>query len=87
MYRGSFAADNGVFPGEPELAAQINTLCSAVGVIDLTAAAAVTDVQVQGSYPVTAEQWRAGDRNYYCFVSRSSGEPLPASLAGAGPAA
>ncbi|TFD48186.1 hypothetical protein E3T55_14050 [Cryobacterium frigoriphilum] len=88
VFRGAFGGDAvTVFPGEAELAAQINVLCSAVGLIDLTAAAAVADVQVQGSYPVTDEQWTAGERHYYCFVSRSSGEPLTGSLAGPGPTA
>jgi hypothetical protein len=88
VFRGSFDADlAATFPGEGELAAQINVLCSAVGLIDLTAAAALADVQVQGSYPVSDEQWTAGERHYYCFVSRSSGEPLTATLAGPGPAA
>jgi len=88
VYRGSLAGDTTTaFPGEAELAAQVSVLCSAGGVIDLTAAAVVTDAQVQGTYPVTNEQWATGDRHYYCFVSRSSGEPLIASLAGPGPTA
>ena len=85
VFRGTVDGDaTTVFPGEAELAAQINVLCSAAGLIDLTAAAAAADVQVQGSYPVTDEQWTAGERRYYCFVSRSSGEPLTSSLAGPG---
>ena len=51
-------------------------------VLDLSAAAALADVQVQGSYPVSDEQWTAGERRYYCFVSRSGGEPLTGTLAG-----
>jgi len=50
-------------------------------VIDFEAAGAYADVQLQGSYPVTAEQWDAGDRYFYCFASRASGEPLTTSLA------
>ncbi|RJT86971.1 hypothetical protein D6T64_16125 [Cryobacterium melibiosiphilum] len=88
VFRGTFDGDAATpFPGEAELAAQINVLCSAVGLIDLTAAATLADVQVQGSYPVTDEQWTAGERHYYCFVSRSSGGPLTATLAGPGPTA
>lgn len=68
------------FPGQEALAAQISLLCSAPGVVDLAAAGAYTDVTIQGSYPVDAEQWEA-DPSYYCFVSRSSGEPLTASVA------
>ena len=40
-----------------------------------------TDVQFEGSYPATSSQWDAGDRSYYCFVNRSSGDPLTGSLA------
>ncbi|MGO4690288.1 hypothetical protein [Glaciibacter sp. 2TAF33] len=88
VYRGTFAGDaTTVFPGEAALAAQINLLCSAPGIIDLAAAAGYPDLQLQGSYPVTAEQWTSGPRHYFCFVNRSSGEPLGASIAGPGPAA
>jgi len=82
VYRGTLEGDAAApFPGEEAFAAQINVLCSAPGVIDFEAAAAYGNVQLQGSYPVTAEQWAAGERYYYCFASRSSGEPLTASLA------
>jgi hypothetical protein len=70
----------GAFPGAAALQAQISLLCSAPGVVDLAAAGAYSDAQIQGSYPVTEEQWEL-DPSYYCFVSRSSGEPLTASVA------
>lgn len=70
----------GAFPGAEALQAQISLLCSAPGVVDLAAAGAYSDAQVQGSYPVTDEQWEA-DPSYFCFVSRSSGEPLTTSVA------
>ncbi|TFB56251.1 hypothetical protein E3O23_01290 [Cryobacterium tagatosivorans] len=86
VYRGVFAGEEDAeFPGEAALAEQINLLCSAPGVIDLTAAGAIPDLQVQGSYPVTEEQWTSGQRDYYCFLNRASAEPLTASLAGPGP--
>jgi hypothetical protein len=69
------------FPGEDVIASEIGLLCSAPGVVDFGAAAPFTDLQVQGAYPVSGEQWAAGDRDYFCFVSRSSGEPLAASVA------
>ncbi|QPZ37744.1 septum formation family protein [Paramicrobacterium chengjingii] len=73
-------AENAAFPGEDELASQIYLKCSDPSVLDLAAAGAYGDVQVQGSYPVTEEQWNDGQRNYYCFVNRSSGDPLTGSL-------
>lgn len=77
----------GPYPGEEVLAAQMSLLCSAPGVLDLAAAGALTDVQVQGAFPVSKEQWNAGEHDYFCFVSRSSGEPLTGSLAIPRPAA
>lgn len=87
VYRGTFPGDAAAaFPGEEALASQINLLCSATGVIDLAAAAEFPDVQVQGSYPITQEQWAKVPHSYYCFVNRSSGDPLSKTIAGPGPA-
>ncbi|MGN6326618.1 hypothetical protein [Pseudolysinimonas sp.] len=69
------------YPGQAELQSRMSVLCSAPGVIDLAAAARYTDAQIQASYPATAAQWDAGDHWYYCFVTRSSGEPLTGSVA------
>ena len=68
------------YPGEEALAALMPELCRAPGVIDLATAAAYRDLQVEGSYAVSAEDWAAGERRYGCFVTRSSGEPLTGSL-------
>ena len=69
------------YPGIAALQAQINLLCTAATVIDYAAAGAYTDIQFEASYPVSDEQWQAGDRDYFCFVSRASGAPLAASIA------
>jgi len=88
VYRGTLPGDaSAAYPGEAELASQMNLLCTAPGVIDVKAVSGMTDLQVQGSYPATAEQWGEGARDYYCFASRSSGEKLTATIAGPGPAA
>ena len=91
VLRAPFPAPEGAtalvpYPGEEALAAQMSLLCSAPGVLNLAAAGAVTDLQVQGAYPVSEEQWDAGERDYFCFVSRSSGEPMTGSLAIPAPA-
>lgn len=70
----------GPFPGEETLAAQISLLCSRPGVLDLAAAAPFTDIQMQGSHAVTEEQWDEGMQDFFCFASRSSGEPLTVSI-------
>lgn len=82
------ATEQGAFPGEEALAAQIAILCSAPGVIDLAAAGAFTDIQIQGAFAVTEDEWDDGQQDYFCFVSRSSGEPLtrPLSVPPAPPA-
>jgi hypothetical protein len=88
VYTAPYSADPAApFPGQNEISSQITLLCSKPGVIDMTAAAAYTDLQVVASYPVTQDQWDNGQRNFYCFVTRSSGQPLSSSVAGAGPAA
>jgi hypothetical protein len=69
------------YPGQEALQSRMSVLCSAPGVIDLAAASAYKDAEIEASYPVTAAQWDAGDRWYYCFVTRSSGEPLTGSVA------
>lgn len=81
VLRSNYGDNVGIeFPGEAAFAEQITAACTAPGVIDLAAAAPFGDVQVQGSYPVTEEQWTSGAAAYFCFVNRSSGEPLTGTL-------
>jgi hypothetical protein len=68
------------YPGAEALQSQINLLCTGPNVIDLAAAGQFSDIQVQATYAATAEEWDAGHHDYFCFVSRSSGEPLPLSV-------
>lgn len=75
------ATEHGAYPGEEALAAQISLLCSAPTVIDFTAAGEFVDLQIQGAFAVTAQQWNDGMQDYFCFVSRSSGDPLTRSVA------
>jgi Septum formation len=81
VYRGEFPTDAAGYPGEQAIQPQLSLLCSASTVIDVAAAASFSDLQVQGAYPATAEQWEAGQRDIFCFVSRSTGEPLTGSIA------
>ncbi|NNC12293.1 hypothetical protein HII28_10440 [Planctomonas sp. JC2975] len=86
VYTGVFSTDaNAAYPGADALAGQINALCSRPGVLNLDAAGQYDDAQLQGSYPVTDKQWKAGQRSYFCFVNRSSGQPITGSLQGSGP--
>jgi hypothetical protein len=88
VYTNILSADPAApYPGPDALAQQIPTLCTAGGVIDMSAAASYPDLQVVGAYPATEAQWKSGQRSYYCFADRSSGQPLTTSVAGPGPSA
>lgn len=71
-----------VFPGSDALALSVASLCQAAGVVDVAAAETYGDVQVSVSFPVTQEQWDAGERRSFCFVDRAGGGELVGSLAG-----
>ncbi|QHF22575.1 hypothetical protein GTU73_00180 [Rathayibacter sp. VKM Ac-2804] len=70
------------FPGQDALAVSVSSLCQAQGVVDVTGAEAYGDVQVSASFPVTQEQWDAGERSYYCFVDRAGGGDMLGSVDG-----
>ena len=81
-YRGRFddsALDP--FPGVEALQARMNLLCASQENIDYAAASQFADIQIAASYAGTEADWASGNRNYFCFVSRSSGEPLTISVA------
>src|SRR6185437_14122845 len=61
VYTNLFSADPAApYPGAPALANQINLLCTKPGVINLQAASAFPDLQLQGTYPATPQQWAEG---------------------------
>ncbi len=84
LANGSVTA--GPYPGEEVLATQTLQLCSSAGLLDLGLAGVFTDIVLQAAYPASEAEWNAGKRDYFCFISRSSGEPLAVSLVGPGPA-
>ncbi|TBN58067.1 hypothetical protein EYE40_12055 [Glaciihabitans arcticus] len=69
------------YPGLEELQSRMGQLCSNATNVDYTAAKAYSDIQVSASYAADEQSWIDGDRNYFCFVSRSTGEPLTSSVA------
>jgi len=82
VYRGRFdesALD--AYPGIEALQARMNLLCSSPENIDYAAASQFADIQISASFAGTEDDWKAGNRNYFCFVNRSTGEPLTASVA------
>ncbi|MEJ8285797.1 septum formation family protein [Curtobacterium citreum] len=73
--------DGDAYPGAEALATQAADQCQSDAALNASAAAAVGDVQVQGSYAPDQATWDQGDRFISCFVTRSSGQELTASLA------
>ena len=75
------AVQGDTYPGTEALATQAADQCQSDAALNASAAAAVGDVQVQGSYAPDQATWDQGDRFISCFVTRSSGQPLTGSLA------
>ncbi|RIJ60963.1 large membrane associated protein, partial [Clavibacter lycopersici] len=68
------------FPGEDAVRDSADELCIADTVIDYAAARAYDDVQYQSAYPISQDEWAAGDRDAYCFVSRAGGGTFTGSI-------
>ena len=82
VYHGYFADEAWApYPGQPTLQSRINLLCTSPASVNYSVASQFSDIQISASYASTEEQWDAGQRDYYCFVSRSSGEQLTVSVA------
>lgn len=67
------------YPGEEALQSSGFAFCKARGIFS-SAATKIKDARLEVSYPVVAEEWDAGNRRYYCFVSRTSGEPITGDI-------
>ena len=59
----------------------MSVLCTGASALDLAAASTYPDAQFSASWPSTDAEWAAGVRSYWCFVDRSSGEPMTTSVA------
>lgn len=81
-HRGTFDDPaSATYPGLDELQKRINLLCTAPTVIDYTIAGTVQDIQVAASFAADEQEWDAGNHSYFCFVTRSTGTDLLASIA------
>ena len=69
------------YPGAATLQSRMNLLCTSPASIDYAVASQFADIQVSSSYAVDQAQWDAGDRDYYCFVTRSGGSPFTSGVA------
>lgn len=67
----------------PETAAyerDLPNICQSPEVLDLEIAGNYADIQLSYSYPTSQAEYRDVEDRYFCFISRSSGEPLNESL-------
>ena len=71
------------YPGLTELQSRINLLCTAPTTVNYPAASQFADIQIAASYAATEDEWANGQRDYFCFVTRSSLEPMTVSVANA----
>lgn len=68
------------YPGEEEVLVTARELCDVRDLVDYSVAENYADLVVDYSYPVTTEQWDAGERGVYCFVTRQSGDEIDGDL-------
>jgi hypothetical protein len=81
LLRGELTEATSVaYPGEEALAEEVATLCSAPEVLNYSAAGVMADIQISSSYPANSTDWDAGNRAFFCFVDRTSGEAIPGDL-------
>jgi hypothetical protein len=80
--RGVFEEANfDPYPGFDVLLGRMNTLCTAPTVIDYAVANQFPDLQIASTIPVDDADWDAGNRSWFCFVTRSSGADLTGTIA------
>ena len=82
VFRGTFVDPaSATFPGVAELQKRITLLCTPATILNYALAGAVKDIQVRASYAVNESDWDSGNHDYFCFVNRSGGATLTASVA------
>lgn len=68
------------YPGESSITEQMTLLCTDPTILDLAAAGQFSWMQWQAAFPPNADEWNKGDRSYYCFFNRSSGEKITGTI-------
>jgi hypothetical protein len=68
------------YPGEEALATEVTAACSAPTVLNYAAAGVMADIELSSSYPANSTDWDEGNRAYFCFVDRTSGEAITGDL-------
>jgi hypothetical protein len=83
FHRGVFPEPDpatGLYPGEDLLQTQALGLCRGPGILNQAATGKLKDAVVSVSYP-TETVWNEGGRDFFCFVTLTSGEPITGDLA------
>lgn len=82
LLKGAFpATEDPAYPGGDALQKLAASLCTVPTVIDYAAAASANDIQITSSFAADQADWDAGNRNFYCFASRTGGAELTTSIA------
>ena len=80
--RGTFDDDAlAAYPGIEELQSRTTTLCASGDTIDYAAASDYDDVRISASYAASQQDWIDGQRDYFCFATRGSGEQFTSGIA------
>lgn len=84
VYAGDLALDGNYpsYPGDQHVGDAASAECQRKGILDLTTAVAYTNLLISVAYPISEDDWNAGETRYYCFASRKGGDLLSESIAG-----
>ena len=82
VYRGTFDDPAlAAYPGVEELQSRVGALCASGDNIDYEVANAYSDVRISASYAASEQNWIDGQRDYFCFVTRTPGEQFTSDIA------
>lgn len=68
------------YPGDPAVLAAARAACDVRDLVNMEVAQEFSDLRTSYSYPVSQNQWDAGERGVYCFVYSESGATFTSSL-------
>ena len=68
------------YPGDPAVLAAARAACDVRDLVNIEVAQEFSDLRTSYSYPVSQDQWEAGERAVYCFVYSESGATFRGSL-------
>jgi len=82
LTRGQFDDEvSASYPESDALVTRTTALCSTDAVINFAVAKSIGDLELVASFAPTAADWDAGQRDYFCFATRSGDEGFSESVA------